>query len=358
MDGGRLLGQGAYGCAFTPTLYCLDEKGKPYKTVKEGMVGKISQADGDTANEWGVSQLVKTFPNYKKYYLIPEEFCHVAPKKDQKDPDVEKCGPWKQEKKNDDWIQLTMPLGGRTLLNTPANVQNVHLWRLGSHLLEATTQLLTNGLIHADLHINNILMDSPTQCRIIDFGMAWSIRHMSPQKAGQIMNRFQPNIHHQTPEQSILSGILEARLAKKTPDFQSLCSQIVKEKTLFQTVEKILGMPKGQMYNELYNFTQQSSSIQKEDYVATYKYYWNKIDAWAVGCALLIMYSQLIMDPMYTKALEETKHHPEMLKVMRGLLRTDPGLRLDTAQALQIWNPESTVLQQTEVKKWLSYVNK
>ena len=358
MDGGRLLGQGVYGCAFTPTLYCKDKNGKVEKMTKEGMVGKISRADDDTKNEWDISQLIRTFPDSKKYYLVPEETCYVAPKKDQKEPDKEKCDSWKSEKKWDTWIQLTMPMGGRTIVNTQANVQNIRLWHLGSHLLEATTLLLVNGLVHADLHINNILMDSPTQCRIIDFGKAWSIRHMSPQKVGQIMDRFQPMIFHQTPEQSILSGILESRLAKKTPDFNVLCTRIIKEKELFSMMDKFLNMPKGQMYNELYNFTQTSDSIKKEDYVGAYKYYWNKIDAWAMGVAFIILYSQLIMDPMYGKALEETKYRPAMLKVMRGLLQTDPGKRLDTAQALQIWNPESSVLQQAEVKKWLGYVNK
>lgn len=359
MDGGRLLGQGVYGCAFTPTLYCMDKDGKMEKTVKEGMVGKISKADPSTTNEWAISQLIRTFPEYKKYYLIPEEYCYVAPKKDQKEQDKEKCDPWKSEKKGDLWIQLTMPLGGRTIVNTPANVQNVRLWHLGSHLLEATTLLLVNGLVHADLHINNILMDSPTQCRIIDFGKAWSAQNITSQKVGQIMDRFQPAIFHQTPEQSVLSGLLDARLAKKNPDYESLCAKILREKKdLFGPMEKALNMPVGQMYNELHNFTQTSNSIKKEDYVGAYKYYWNKVDAWAVGVAFIILYSQLIMDPMYGKALEETTYRQAMLKVMRGLLRTDPALRMDTAQALQIWNPESAVLRNPEVKKWLSLVGK
>lgn len=353
MDGGRLIGQGKYGCAFSPTLYCMGEK-----TVKEGMVGKISVADKDAMNEWGVSQFVKTFPDFRKYYLIPETYCVPASKKDQTDPDKEKCDVLKNQKQTTDWLQFTMPLGGRALYNVPANAQNIHLWRLGSHLLEATTLLLVHGIIHSDLHINNILLDGPTQCRIIDFGMAWSIRNMTSKKAGDIMVQFQPMILHQTPEQSILSGILDSRLKRSSPDYSIICKKVIKEKQLFSMMEKFLQMPRMQMYNELKNFTEQSKAIQKEDYVSAYKHYWNKIDSWAVGCSFLVMYSQLLMDPQYANLAEESKHQNQMLKVMRGLLKPDPGLRMDTVQALQIWNPDSPILQLSDVKQWLGIVNK
>lgn len=45
------------------------------------------------------------------------------------------------------------------------------------------------------------------------------------------------------------------------------------------------------------------------------------------------------------------------LKVLRGLLLIDPAVRLDAAQALVQWEPNSPILAMPEVKQWLQTMN-
>ena len=41
------------------------------------------------------------------------------------------------------------------------------------------------------------------------------------------------------------------------------------------------------------------------------------------------------------------------LNTIKGLCDLDPRTRLDAAEALQLWNPNSVILQEPEVKSWL-----
>lgn len=351
MDGGRLLGKGAYGCAFTPTLYCAGQK-----YGKEGKVGKIAPASDDTMNEIKIANIVRTIPNYNNYYIVTEESCTLAPKGQQKDPDRNKCTEWPYNTPKTPWIQLTMPLGGRSLYATPMNVQHIQLWRLGNHLLEAAALLLVKGLVHYDLHMNNMLVDSPTKARLIDFGLSWNINNLTADFTSSLVRQWDPTFIHQTSEQALMNGILHSRIKKGNPNIQHLITQIVKENKIFEMIEKYLHITRSQSYHVLLQFVESSNAVKKEDYTAMFRYYWNKLDSWAIGCALLLCYSQLIMDPAYTKTEEYTMHNNTMLNTMRKLLNPDPALRYDAAQALSLWNPDSVILQDAQVKAWLARV--
>ena len=350
MDGGRLLGKGVYGCAFTPTLYCAGQK-----YVKEGKVGKISQISDDVKNEIKIATSIRTIEHYSNYYIVAEEACQVAPKAQQKDPDRDKCDMWK-EKGHASWVQLTMPLGGRPLYATPINAQHIQLWRLGNHLLEAATLLLIKGIVHYDLHMNNILVDSPTKARIIDFGLSWNINSLTSDFTSSLVRKWDPSFIHQVPEQALMNGILDSRIRKGNPNIPHIVTQIIKQNKIFEMIEKYLHITRSQSYNVLTQFVESSNAVKKEDYTAMFRYYWNKIDSWAIGCALLICYSQLIMDSSYAKSEEYSVHNNVMVNTMRKMLNPDPAMRYDAAQALSSWNPSSPVLQQKEVKAWLSRV--
>jgi hypothetical protein len=74
MEGGRFLGSGTYGCAFTPPLLCKSDVKKEF-----GKVGKIT-LDVLAQQEVLIGKLIRRAPLARNYFLLPEpEACTLAP---------------------------------------------------------------------------------------------------------------------------------------------------------------------------------------------------------------------------------------------------------------------------------------
>jgi hypothetical protein len=68
-EGGRIVGQGAYGCIFTPPLRCLNKK---KSTGRRDKLGKLTEKS-DIANEIGAAMIFRPFAKEaSKYFILPE----------------------------------------------------------------------------------------------------------------------------------------------------------------------------------------------------------------------------------------------------------------------------------------------
>lgn len=180
MEGGRLVGQGSYGCVFTPPLLC-----KSYKRHSFNRVGKVTDAD-DALHEIQIANLLRKAPLVNHYILLPDpESCQPAPLAKQKDRDIKDCEavmrdnsykvPWSESR------QLFLPFGGRKPLGNMILASNIHPSSFSfldfmTHILEAGSLLLVNGVCHYDLHPNNFLQDPYGVVRILDLGQAFDVR--------------------------------------------------------------------------------------------------------------------------------------------------------------------------------------
>jgi len=80
IKGGKLVGQGAHGCVFDKELNCVTNNYSITKNrFKNNLVTKLSvDLYGDSTNymkEWDVGTLIKSIPNYFKYFKIPIANC-------------------------------------------------------------------------------------------------------------------------------------------------------------------------------------------------------------------------------------------------------------------------------------------
>ena len=183
-NGGSVLASGGFGCVFSPALLCKGEQHRKPKTVSKLMITKYANEEYQYINK--IRSKLKTIPNYKDYFLVEDiEMC--APDKlSQNDLSnfEKKCSALP---KNDITAEnINESLDNLTILNMPNGgdeVDNYIFNEEGSDdklsiLNTKLVGLLKNGIIpmnnkniyHNDIKDSNILIDSLTNTRLIDWG--------------------------------------------------------------------------------------------------------------------------------------------------------------------------------------------
>lgn len=344
-EGGKLLGQGLYGCAFDPPLKCVRRSTGVVKTKAGRKVGKVTRV-ADAHTEFGISQELQKVPSADKYFTLIEEICTPQSRTKQTEPDLKKCEAI-QGKALPSMLQVIMPFAGKPLRLVPHRTQNINYFTFGQHLLEAGTLLLAAGVVHGDLHSMNIMVDSPTTAKFIDFGLAWRPEALTLANLPKLYRQFNPSINQEPPELCVINGLL-ARY-----DEPYIFSRIQEEKLTLTLISKMYGTSQKQQIQELKRFIKGSWSFQHENWYSFYKLYWSKIDAWALGNALLTLFVDIGMDPVFEKSDAFKEKSQGALNIIKGLCQVDPSKRLDAAEALSQWAPDSKVLKEPFVVKWL-----
>ncbi len=359
MEGGHLLGQGSYGCAFTPPLLCKSKKFMKYKSV-----GKITEAE-DAEHEIKIGNLLRKVPLVKNYILLPEpESCEPAPIRQQKEKQIMDCDaisrqnvykvPWDKSR------QVFMPFGGKKPIGNMIMDSNIHpkyfdFFGFMKHILEAGSLMLTSGVCHYDLHPNNFIQDPYGVVRILDLGQAFDAREIDDKIVqtrwkqlyfGSEKDAPNPMVtNSEAPEITVLNAL------RNDYELDSAIQNVIQGKAIFKDIEKILGVPKQAMLNNLRVFFENSISVQKKDYIEFYKLYWTGFDAWAIGCLLLTILKYQMTWPEFLQGEWKTKQRLVML-ALKGLLNPNPRKRLDCAEALFIFDPANNWIKQFG-KAWL-----
>lgn len=357
--GGKLLGQGLYGCVFDKPLACKtgtnrDVNGKQKsngkakaKGTNKPSVGKLSFSHTIfPENELLVGDVLSKLPNYDSYFIVATEQCTPKPRAKQTEPDLGKCEV-AQSTPLPSMTQLIMPMGGKPLRLVPMTMANIDLFGMIQHLLEAGTLLLTKRIVHADLHMMNILVDTPSQARFIDFGLSWGPDYLTYSNVGLLDRQFNPAITQEPPEVSYIQGLLD-NLPPRV-----VLGRIEDQKLVLKLVAQFFGRSKAGQMARLRRFLAESESFVQFNRYSYYKLYWSKNDAWAIGTVCMILLADILSmtDIIETAAYRE--RHAVLEKVILGLLDLDASVRFDAAEALELFAPSSSILQLPTVKEWL-----
>ena len=359
MEGGHLLGQGSYGCAFTPPLLC-----KTYKGNKSGKVGKVTK-DTDAQKEVEIANLLRSKPLVKNYILLPDpELCEPAPLKNQKDKEIKNCEAvmreneykvnWKETR------QIFIPFGGKIPIGNLLLSSNIHpkyfaFFDMMKHVLEAGALLATSGVCHFDLHPNNFIQDNYGVVRILDLGQAFNARTIDEEVLrlrwkvlffGSEKDAPHPVItNSEAPEITVMNAV---RNGFETAD---AVKNVIQGKEIFNDIEKILGIPKTVSSKELQQFFDSSDSFKLGDYVGFWKYYWPGFDSWAIGCLLLTILSYQLSWTEFHQGEWQSKQQMTLL-TLKGLLHPSPRKRLDCVEALFLYDPNNAWIRRFG-KPWL-----
>jgi serine/threonine protein kinase len=182
LNGGKTIGSGGFGCVFRPALKCKGKSRTKKRMVSKLMESKYAKIEYDEIMKF--KTILKTIPNYKKYFLLDDiTIC---------DPDKltpsdlykfnSKCHALEDSfyentiNSNLDKLKvLTIPDGGVDLRTYIKKSSYTDFPKINNKLID----LLVNGVIkmnkknvlHADLKDSNILMDDKC-ATIIDWGLS------------------------------------------------------------------------------------------------------------------------------------------------------------------------------------------
>jgi serine/threonine protein kinase len=338
MLGGKIIGEGSYGCAFYPPLECT----KPIQKKKK--VGKIVN-EHEADQEFSISLALKEIPYAKEYFVLVEDVCIPKPRAKQQDKNI-KCKPINSDGiKLEDTFQLITDYAGITLqsLITIQNNQfNITMCRdILQQILEGGALLLLGGIVHSDLSANNVLVDK-LNTRFIDFGTSWSHLTLMPDYIPPNNYDFTPGNTAVSPESSVISGIINDY------DYNTIIARIGDEKIILTDIYKLLGTSVDSQLKELELFLKNSYTFRDANWLSFYKIYWSKRDAWAIGCILVKMLNAILMTTDSSDIVIN-----DLLECAQGLCCMDPGKRLDATEALERIAPDSKILKHPEVAAWL-----
>lgn len=204
-SGGKVIGQGGFGCVVSPALKCSK---KDKNTDK--MVSKIvKSSDPSYSNELKITQILKKIDPSKKYYITFDKFCFINnPLEDRSDIiNVhylnDELTKWEitegQANKDKDAcdieiaqkpLNLIMEYGGYSLSNiqkvsqrlqgTKAKMHQLFIDNLAlymKHLILGVVKMHFNRIVNRDIKPHNIMMNfnketGRVQIRYIDFGLS------------------------------------------------------------------------------------------------------------------------------------------------------------------------------------------
>lgn len=358
MEGGRLLGNGYYGCAFTPELKCapgtmIELKGN--KKNGRAKVAKISTPE-DSIAEFKISEDLSVIPGGEEYFILATSICQPA--NEQSEPELLKCGAEKiKGVPLSSLIQINMPLGGQVFSSVPAKQLVDHFFGIVQHVLEAGALLVVNYYVHFDLHSSNLLYSGKTKLQIIDFGMAWTAKDINAKNLWTKLHEFDIEATHdqESPECTLVNAIFDADLKKAPIDLNFMLKEIPRKvKSVSRQISDVLHVPLETQMKQFEEYVKSSIVFRNKDWLDFFKLYWNKFDAWAIGSLLLKKYTFLIFEPSFTSSSEFQTKRRLLESVLRNLLTYDALERYDCVEALEKFAPNSPVLKRKPVAQWLS----
>jgi len=363
MKGGKLIGQGAYGCVFDPPLVCRGDKA-PKKGYRKGKLGKLT-APEDIASELLAAETFKDKPASKKYFILPEidTLCDEGPRGEpsinisaQHERDIDKCG-FITETDVSELLHYQMDYGGKTLheklMDSEVVMKEFSYFRFMRDMLEIGAYLLLNGIIHNDLHSSNIMMNKDYHPRLIDFGRSYAANAITEETLKNLAADYEnklnegPYLGQITPECSIHDGLAEGR------DFATMIQDLIRVKPGLLYAERLFGQGREEQMAEFKKFWATSKAIQQKDYLTFWKLYWPVVDAWSIGHVLASVLTKLGRSTTFMKSRQLKQKFTLIKAVITGLLKASPRQRLDCIEALALYDPKNAVLSSASGKAWL-----
>jgi len=333
LEGGRLLGQGRYGCTFDTVPAC---RGRA-RTVRNGRyikdraqtrrVAKVLAADDPSVPvEIAISKQLRSLPNYKDYFVLVDESCEGDDITG--DPDWMDCRLFAPERRRiATFVQLRMINGGTKLSDYVRNINaTLEIWLdIQIHVFEGIRLLHKRHWVHGDLHMGNILVDDQGVARIVDFGLSYNLDRLKEKNL--ISLSFLPKFDNYPPEMDLLAGIVN-KMEK-----QQAIEIIYTEKGILRTIEEIFPS-RYSVIEDMANFAQRFEIEGPADTKRFIQSFGRATDIWTMGYNLLNIYLIMISTPVVIQSDFYRRHHREQMDLLKGLLYVDPRRRLTAEEAL------------------------
>jgi hypothetical protein len=330
--GGRLLGEGVYGCTFEPAPRCAG--GSVFRTIG-GLpaAGKVTVQDPREETE--VGRAIMSLPLATQYFALPSISCPVSREEVRKDPEAVKCDILFESSLTARYSMLVMPAAGKTLLewrlmNEKSRVA-ASFERILKHLLEGMIIYQRAGYIHNDIHDKNILIDEAGVARYIDFGLAYKLADVRKWSDTNMSSTFKQKIVWRPPEDHLwrmmVSGVRMVdgirMLRARYPDYEQLELQFPTRLSMLAALTEL---------------QQRSTTLKARDGGGFLKAYATRFDAWRIGLCMWKVWNDLLRWP----GIRDTQlwaRRDVIRQVLGGLTDFFVPTRMDAATALRTLDP-------------------
>ena len=190
-------------------------------------------------------------------------------------------------------------------------------------------------------------MNKEYHARLIDFGRVYFAKEITRDVVGNLAAYFAPNLGQITPECSTQDGIEEGI------PFETVLQEILKQKPGLLYAERLFGQSRMEQISRFQKFWTSSKAIQQKDYVKFWSLYWPLVDAWSIGHNLASTLYRLSHSNNFMKGAEWEKKRGVIKAVITGLLKASPRERLDSIEALALYDPMNGVVLSESGKAWL-----
>jgi hypothetical protein len=332
-SGGRLLGQGVFGCTFEPAPRCAG--GKVFKKIGDlPAVGKITSED--SAAELAIGKAIMALPLASSYFALPSAGC--SPSLPINDPDVKDCSVITESGEGTKFSMLIMPTAGEQLIKYVANTSRLaaNYKRIFIHLLEGAVIYQGAGYVHNDIHMGNVLVDDKGVARYIDFGLAFNVSDVKVWEDSNLGTQFRPKYIWQAPEvhawRMVLNGV---RVAEGVRQLREINQEYKLMEHQFPTRKPAL--------TALADLLTTSKLVAKRDGGAFVREYGKRFDSWRIGLCMWFLWNDMLhWQPFVkTQAYEEREL---FRKVLGGMTDFDPRTRFTVGEALRLMDPKNRLV--------------
>jgi serine/threonine protein kinase len=331
MIGGRIRGQGTYGCVFQPALLC---RGITQPSSNLGRVGKITSVE-DAQNELSIGHYLHGIPDSSRYTIFAEpDSCTPRPLDKQIDTDIKACE-FTRSMPLEKTQQIIMPWGGLPLNRINLSPSTFDFFRFMEELLAAGAFLTLHDVCHMDIWGQNLLFDKDTRPKLIDFGFAFRPSKLTISDLKSRWRVIAVDHDTETPEVTLMLG------AFKHISPSIIIKKLEESKPAVQRLAALCDMLPGEWAAQLAQWSNESQSFQQGDWVSCWKLYWPGFDAWALGAVLLQILEIQLAIPEFNSSTQWNERGETVKSVLRGLCCGHPAFRLDAAEALSLFTQTS-----------------
>jgi serine/threonine protein kinase len=322
--GGRLLGEGAFGCTFEPAPRCVG--GKVFKTIGgRPAVGKITTEASTSELAMGRMLMSGGTGLESAYFAVATESC--KPSRPILDPEVADCDIVKTTTENVPLNMLIMPAAGIEFTDWIQNEERLatHLRHVFVHLLEGIRLYQKKGIVHNDIHMGNILVDEHNVARLIDFGLSFKIDDVREWRDTKIRPHFSPRYIYAPPE------VHTIRMSKSGVRLRDGVAQLMLLHYEYDSLVNMFPrrMPLGYALEE---FVTESPYFRRGDDRGFVREYGMKFDSWRIGLCMFKAWRRIRNRPAGSQ---------EIMRAIEGLTEFNPMRRWSAEQALRSLDPHN-----------------
>lgn len=338
--GGKLIGEGTYGCVFRPSLYCKYKKDQPKADKKEQLITKIIKTDSAEV-EYSIANIIRGIPLWKNYFSVATSICE--PNVKQTDKDFTKCEELSSRPLSG-FRLLSLTYAGVQLDRYKFSVETFDMMKFFTHLISAGALLALFGIVHRDLHQGNVLVDMEVVPRIIDFNLSIIKEQIHTDDLIHTHNVMYPQ---ESPDATLMNSIGWGYKPS------SVIRSIITKKPVIKKIRSVLGITYETMLEQLEQFAATSASITSGNSLMWFNTYWRTIDSWSIGCIMVEVLSTLSVWANFTPMI--MKHRAKLMPLLRRMCAVNPIQRVDCVQALYYLQPDHFIIRKYG-KAWLDKV--